>query len=56
MHEKDSETSAKMINDAMPYISGFDQALDCGAGIGRITKATLLPRFLNVDLLEPAAV
>lgn len=28
------------------------RALDCGAGIGRITKRLLLPMFQNVDLVE----
>ena len=35
-------------------ISGFDNAIDMGAGIGRISKALLTKRFKNVDLLEPA--
>ncbi|KAM3959085.1 N-terminal Xaa-Pro-Lys N-methyltransferase 1-B-like [Aphomia sociella] len=28
-------------------------ALDCGAGIGRITKHLLLPNFQSVDVIEP---
>ena len=56
IHETDSDTSRCMIEEARPYISGFDQALDCGAGIGRIAKTTLLPVFKAVDLLEPAPV
>jgi protein N-terminal methyltransferase len=28
------------------------RALDCGAGIGRITKRLLLPLFKNVDMVE----
>lgn len=28
-------------------------ALDCGAGIGRITKLLLLPHFHTVDVVEP---
>ena len=28
------------------------RALDCGAGIGRITKRLLLPMFQNVDMVE----
>lgn len=28
-------------------------ALDCGAGIGRITKHLLLPSFETVDVIEP---
>ena len=55
IHEAESDTSAIMIEETRPYISGFEQALDCGAGIGRITKTTLLPAgFKAVDLLEPA--
>ena len=41
-----------MISNAMPYISGTALALDCGAGIGRVTKSILLPIFDDVDLLE----
>ena len=32
----------------------LDSALDCGAGIGRITKTVLKPMFNNVDLVEPS--
>lgn len=28
-------------------------ALDCGAGIGRITKLLLIPHFKSVDVVEP---
>ena len=54
VHDADSKTSAQMLDDFSEKISGFDSALDLGAGIGRITKTTLLPRFKNVDLVEPA--
>ena len=30
----------------------FGRAADCGAGIGRVAKALLLPRFEHVDLVE----
>ena len=30
-------------------------ALDCGAGIGRVSASVLLPRFEAVDLVEPVA-
>jgi hypothetical protein len=43
-----------MIEMFKDRISGFANAIDCGAGIGRITKETLLKRFKHVDLLEPA--
>jgi len=32
---------------------GKGRALDCGAGIGRITKFLLLDHFEKVDLVEP---
>ena len=32
-----------------------ERALDCGAGIGRVTKAVLLPEFAEIDLMEPCA-
>ena len=40
----------------MTYISGTTLALDCGAGIGRVTEALLLPTFDDVDLLEQSHV
>lgn len=30
----------------------FERVADCGAGIGRVTKHLLLPRFASVDLVE----
>ena len=56
IHETESDTSRKMIEEARPIISGFDTALDCGAGIGRIAKTTLLPVFKECDILEPSKV
>ena len=54
VHITDSETNDHMIEMFKDRISGFGDAIDCGAGIGRISKETLLKRFTNVDLLEPA--
>ena len=45
-----------MILDAEDYISGYNSALDTGAGIGRIAKQVLIGRFRNIDLLEPSSV
>ncbi len=45
-----------MIDDFSERISGFRTAIDMGAGIGRISKVTLLPKFKEVDLVEPASV
>lgn len=36
-----------------PTSPAFDTVLDCGAGIGRVTKDLLLPIFNKVDLVEP---
>ncbi|EDV36616.1 uncharacterized protein Dana_GF11861 [Drosophila ananassae] len=33
-------------------VPGNKLALDCGAGIGRVTKNLLLPRFSRVDIVE----
>ena len=52
MHEDDVKTSFEMIRKTQDFISGFEQALDCGAGIGRITEFVLLKHFTSVDLLE----
>ncbi|XP_068104588.1 N-terminal Xaa-Pro-Lys N-methyltransferase 1 isoform X2 [Hyperolius riggenbachi] len=35
-----------------PHKIGTSYALDCGAGIGRITKRLLLPIFKNVDMVD----
>lgn len=32
--------------------TGIEHALDCGAGIGRITKRLLIPLFNKVDMVE----
>eukprot|EP00397_Hematodinium_sp_SG-2012_P045360 GEMP01050924.1.p1 GENE.GEMP01050924.1~~GEMP01050924.1.p1 ORF type:complete len:241 (+),score=32.77 GEMP01050924.1:50-772(+) len=31
----------------------FESALDCGAGIGRVSRGVLIPTFKFVDLMEP---
>ena len=33
-------------------MAGTRRVLDCGAGIGRVSKRLLLPLFSEVDLLE----
>ncbi|XP_043914712.1 N-terminal Xaa-Pro-Lys N-methyltransferase 1 isoform X2 [Protopterus annectens] len=35
-----------------PDKTGIQRALDCGAGIGRITKRLLLPLFKTVDMVD----
>ena len=56
VHTSDIRTSHEMIRKTQDYISGYDQALDCGAGIGRITQFVLLKNFENSDLLEQSGV
>ncbi|CAD5233917.1 unnamed protein product [Bursaphelenchus xylophilus] len=34
------------------HLTSFDTALDCGSGIGRITKHLLLPMFKRVDMVD----
>ena len=55
VHPVDKDTSQNMILEQKDIISGFDSALDCGAGIGRIAKEILKPYFADVDLLEPSS-
>ncbi|GAA6023837.1 hypothetical protein JCM10207_005391 [Rhodosporidiobolus poonsookiae] len=43
-----SSSSAASPRPARPF-----RALDCGAGIGRVTSTVLLPLFDTVDLVEP---
>ena len=55
VHYTDIDTSAGFIDIYKDKI-GHGRALDCGAGIGRVTKHLLLPRFEKVDLIEPSSV
>lgn len=56
VHEPDIMTSFVLIMKFKDKISSFENAIDMGAGIGRISKDLLLKRFKHVDLLEPAEV
>ena len=42
--------------DSFIKFMGNQRALDCGAGIGRVTKFVLEPRFNKIDLLDPSPV
>lgn len=55
IHDVESDTSITMINQFRSIMPGMNVALDCGAGMGRITKRTLKPLFDEVDLVEPSA-
>ncbi len=48
----DVETSRAFLERILPENAKKGIALDCGAGIGRVTKHLLLPIFKSVDLLE----
>lgn len=43
--------SRSLLQDG-PNRTGTTRALDCGAGIGRITKRLLLPLFKTVDMVD----
>jgi protein N-terminal methyltransferase len=55
LHMPDSCASLAFIDELKkltpPLHTG--SVVDCGAGMGRVTKAVLLPRFERVDLVEP---
>merc|ERR1740139_1418247 len=53
IHEVESDTSSTMTETFKHLMPSLGSSLDCGAGIGRIAKTTLLPKFTTVDLLEP---
>ena len=59
LHEPDVEGSLAFIDElraeGSPCTLPDGVALDCGAGIGRVSAGVLLPRFASVDLLEPSA-
>ena len=55
MHHTDIDTSAGVL-DKFKDKFGHGRALDCGAGMGRVTKHLLVPRFEKVDLIEPSSV
>ena len=54
IHETESQTSERMIREHLKHMPGKGLALDCGAGIGRVTKTVLKHIFRSVDLLEPS--
>lgn len=55
MHPADVETSRSYLEDFKELID-HGRALDCGAGIGRVTKYVLLPFFDVVDIVEPSKI
>ena len=55
VHPVDVDTSCLFLDSFSTKI-GHNRALDCGAGIGRVTKNVLLSRFDAIDLVEPSKV
>ena len=45
-----------LLREFKDFMPALNSALDCGAGIGRVTKHILKPIFKNVDLVEPSSV
>ena len=56
VHDPDIKTSIELLRAYKNHISGFNRVIDMGAGIGRVTKALLIPRFKEVDILEPSEI
>ncbi len=54
MHPQDLLTSRALLNKHYPHNGG--RALECGAGIGRVTVHLLSPKFDKIDIIEPSAV
>ncbi|KAG1348029.1 putative Alpha N-terminal protein methyltransferase 1 [Cocos nucifera] len=59
VNEADVKGSAAFLNTLLPNRFGTERrhlvALDCGSGIGRVTKNLLLRYFNEVDLVEPVS-
>jgi protein N-terminal methyltransferase len=55
VHYTDIDTSSGFVDQYKERV-GHGRALDCGAGMGRVTKHLLLPRFAKVDMVEPSKV
>ncbi|KAL3314904.1 hypothetical protein Ciccas_006469 [Cichlidogyrus casuarinus] len=54
-HPPDISQSKSFLEKNAPGFNYRRSALDCGAGIGRITKSVLSPIFDHISLLEPNA-
>uniref|UniRef100_A0A0N5A6I1 Alpha N-terminal protein methyltransferase 1 n=1 Tax=Parastrongyloides trichosuri TaxID=131310 RepID=A0A0N5A6I1_PARTI len=54
LHDPDVQDSKKLITylRSKKLFKQMDRALDCGAGIGRVTKHTLIPYFKTVDMVD----
>ena len=54
IHETEIGTSRAILTKFKSHMPRLKLALDCGAGIGRVTKTLLKGAFEHVDLLEPS--
>ncbi|EFO22942.2 hypothetical protein LOAG_05539 [Loa loa] len=54
LHVPDIHASKQFINllKAKGMLTNFERAVDCGCGIGRVTKHLLLPLFESVDMVD----
>uniref|UniRef100_A0A7E4W6Q4 Alpha N-terminal protein methyltransferase 1 n=1 Tax=Panagrellus redivivus TaxID=6233 RepID=A0A7E4W6Q4_PANRE len=54
LHTPDINDSKKFLVHLRKYkyLNGNERALDCGSGIGRVTKHLLLPAFKTVDMVD----
>uniref|UniRef100_A0A1I8BSK5 Alpha N-terminal protein methyltransferase 1 n=1 Tax=Meloidogyne hapla TaxID=6305 RepID=A0A1I8BSK5_MELHA len=54
LHSTDINSSKQLLDDLnkKQLLTKFERALDCGSGIGRITKHLLLPKFNYVDMVD----
>ena len=57
LHDPDIAGSLQFIDHlrSLSPALGNGVALDCGAGIGRVSRSVLLHRFTSVELLEPSS-
>ena len=53
-NEEEILFSKKVLDKVKKLLPQKSLALDCGAGVGRVTKAILSKVFDQVDLVEPA--
>ena len=56
VNEPDVHTSKNLINMHRHLLPSFSKALDCGAGIGRVSKYVLKDYFSAIDLVEQSYV
>jgi len=53
LHLEDIKFNKEIVERVKYNLPSMNYALDCGAGIGRVTKTLLSNYFLYTDLVEP---